>query len=397
MMRQILLLEGQESTPWDAVRQILARFRHHGQTYLAYLNAHPTASDEAVVRLKIVEPLLEALGYDPQTDLDPEHRVKEGAIDILVRANDLPAMLWELKRTQEADLTRYEDQLARYLLAVSARYGVLTNGQEVRVYTWAGDRLHWVHSFSLPAFAPNAPRPPTEDERLALLAFFDLLRKGAFLDTERFKREIAETTEPGLSLSPDNPQNEALLIEGLKREIHRLHRLVLLRFRSHQALYRAFQAEEAQRRAVVEAEQAKLWTWLETFEKQTRVTVNRPALERYLEDFTEQWTAIEEPAFVSAFLRRSGLDRYVQGANHVNLQNRLRSFYRALVDYARWRARQAVKLRPSRVIVENFAQWQDETGPMAEDYEVEFCLQTVYIFVTRVLLIRICEDKGLIT
>ncbi|RMF33586.1 MAG: restriction endonuclease subunit M [Chloroflexi bacterium] len=396
-MRQGFFLEGQETNPWDVVRRILARFRHHDRTYLAYLDAHPTASDEAVVRLKIVEPLLEALGYNPQTDLDPEHRVKEGAIDVLVRANDLPVMLWELKRTQETNLTRYEDQLARYLPAVGARYGILTNGREIRIYTWAGDRLHWVHSFSLLAFAPNAPRPPTEDERLALLVFFDLLHKEAFLDVERFKQEIAEATEPRLFLSPDNPQNEALLIEGLKREIRRLHRLVLLRFRSHQALYRAFQAEEARRRAEVEAERAKLWAWLEKFEGQTRVTLNRPALERYLEDFTEHWTVIEEPAFVRAFLRRSGLDRYVQGANHVNLQNRLRSFYRVFVDHARWYARQSVKLRSSRMIVENFAQWRDETGPMAEDYEVEFCLQTVYIFITRVLLIRICEDKGLIT
>lgn len=82
------------------VQEMLASFRQAGLEYLDYLDSEAVASDEAVVRLKIVEPLLDALGYDLQADLDPEHRVKEGAIDILVRANGVPVMLWELKRTQ---------------------------------------------------------------------------------------------------------------------------------------------------------------------------------------------------------------------------------------------------------------------------------------------------------
>jgi len=117
----------------NTISQILAGFKQNGLSYTDYLNSAP-ASDEAVVRLKIVEPLLAALGYDLQADLAPEHRVKDGAIDILVRAGGAPVMLWELKRTQETDLTRHEDQLTRYTFFQGVAHAVLCNGREVRVY-----------------------------------------------------------------------------------------------------------------------------------------------------------------------------------------------------------------------------------------------------------------------
>jgi len=376
---------------------MLASFRQAGLEYLTYLSSGAAVSDEAVVRLKIVEPLLAALGYDLQADLDPEHRVKEGAIDILVRANGVPAMLWELKRTQETDLARHEEQLTRYALVKGVTHAVLCNGREVRVYHRVGEVLRFAYAFPLVAFAPGALVPPTEDEILALSAFFDAFRKEAFLEAERMKEEIAATTAHPLVLSPDHPQNEIVLVEDLKREIRHLHRFVLLRFRSHQALYRAFLAEKEQRESRVAQAREKLWGAVEDFEERSRVQADREALEAYLADFTERWTAVEEYRFVEEFIERSGLAKHLKGANSVTFRLRAQEFYRAYTDLARWHAKQLVELRPTLLLMQDFDHWQDEIGLMAEDYEAEFCLQTVYIFVTRLLLIRICEDKGLIT
>jgi len=148
----------------NTVRHILAGFQQDGLGYTDYLNSTPI-SDEAVVRLKIVEPLLAALGYDLQAD----------AISV---------MLWELKRTQETDLARHEDQLTRYTLFQGVAHAVLCNGREVRVYQRVGEELGFAYTFPLAAFAPGALVPPTGDEQLALPAFFDAFCKQAFLEAE---------------------------------------------------------------------------------------------------------------------------------------------------------------------------------------------------------------------
>ena len=379
-----------------AVRRTLAGFRQDGLGYTDYLNATLAASDEAVVRLKVVEPLLEALGYDLQADLDPERRVKDGAIDILVKADGLPVMLWELKRTQETDLARHEEQLTRYVLAKGVTHAILCNGREVRVYLRVGDVLRFAYAFPLTAFAPGALVPPTQNEELALSAFFDAFRKEGFLEVERMKEEIAATTAHPLILRPGEPQNEALLVEDLKREIRRLHRFVLLRFRSHQSIYRKFLEEKEQRETRVNQAQERLWEWIRNFEERAKTPSDRAALEAYLEAFTDHWTGVEEDEFVAEVLSRSGVASHLSGVNHTNFRTRASDFYRAFTDYARWHARRQVELRPIRALAEDFTHWRDEIGLMAEDYEAEFCLQTVYVFVTRLLLIRICEDKGLI-
>ncbi len=378
------------------VRRTIAGFRQDGLGYTDYLNAIPAASDEAVVRLKIVEPLLEALGYKLQADLDPERRVKDGAIDILVKANGIPVMLWELKRTQETDLARHEEQLTRYVLAKGVTHAILCNGREVRVYLRVGDVLRFAYAFPLTAFAPGALVPPTQDEELALYAFFDAFRKEGFLEVERMKEEIAATTAHPLILRPGEPQNEVLLVEDLKREIRRLHRFVLLRFRSHQSIYRKFLEEKEQRETRANQAQERLWEWIRNFEERAKTPSDRAALEAYLEAFTDHWTGVEEDEFVAEVLSRSGVASHLSGVNHTNFRTRASDFYRAFTDYARWHARRQVELRPIRALAEDFTHWRDEIGLMAEDYEAEFCLQTVYVFVTRLLLIRICEDKGLI-
>ena len=381
----------------EHVQQILDGFQHNHLSYNDYLQSQPSASDEAAVRQKIVEPLLAALGYDLQADLVPEHRRGANAIDILVEAGGVPVMLWELKRTQETDLTRFEDQLTRYVLTAGVTHAVLCNGREVRVYQRVGDALHFSYAFPLEAFASGAiPQPSPHDEQ-ALRAFFDAFNKDAFQEIERQKQEIVVTTTPPLRLTPDQPQNETILIERLTREIERLHRFVVLRFRSHRRRHREFLAEKAQKEARATEERESLRQRLETFAEQARLDVDWPAVVAYLDAFAGRWTDIDEREFIAQALERTGVAIHLNGARRSNIENRLRAFYRAFTDHARWHAERRVKLRPIRALMEDFEHWREEIGVMAEDPAAEFCLQTVYIFVTRLLLIRICEDKELIT
>jgi hypothetical protein len=378
------------------VQQILDGFQHNHLSYNDYLQSQPSASDEAAVRQKIVEPLLAALGYDLQADLDPERRQGDNAIDILVEAGGVPVMLWELKRTQETDLTQFEDQLTRYVLAAGVTHAVLCNGREVRVYQRVGDVLRFSYAFPLTAFASGAISQPSSHDEQALQAFFDAFHKDTFQAIERQKREIVTTTSPFLRLTPNQPQNESVLIEHLKEEIERLHRFVVLRFRSHRRRHEEFLAERAQKRARIAEERESLRQRLETFAEQARLNVDWPAIEDYLDAFAERWTDIEEREFTAQALERTGVERHLSGTRRSNIEGRLRAFYRAFTDHARWHAQQRVKLRPIRALIEDFKHWREEIGVMAKDPEAEFCLQTVYIFVTRLLLIRICEDKDLI-
>ena len=381
----------------DVIQNILRGFQHDGLSYGDYLASRPTASDEAVVRLKIAEPLLAALGYNLQADVAPEHRQDDAAIDILVAAEGIPVMLWELKRTQETDLARHEEQLTRYVLAQGVAHAVLCNGREVRVYQRVGDRLRFAYAFSLMAFAPDAPSPASEHDVQALAVFCDAFRKETFVEVECLKEEIVETPTPLLTLAPDQPQNENLLIEDLKREIRRLHRAVLLRFRSQRAQHQVFVAERSQRKTEVDAARERLWQWLRSFTTRAKTEIDEDALTTYLEQAADQWLGLEEASFVTEALRQSGIAEHLIGANHINFKARLRDFYRAAIAYRNWRAKQLVALRPTRLLMEDFDHWRAEIGVMAEDPAAEFCLQTVYIFVTRLLLIRICEDKDIIT
>jgi hypothetical protein len=380
-----------------AIQQILDGFQHNNLSYSDYLQSDPSASDEAVVRLKIVEPLLKALGYDLQADLDPEHRQGDNAIDILVKADGIPAMLWELKRTQDRDLKQHKGQLTRYVLLKGVTHAVLCNGLEIRVYQRVGDELQFSYSLPLTAFATDSLAPPTQHEEQALHAFFDAFNKDAFLEIKRFRDEIAKTKTPPLVLTPDQPQNETLLINDLKRESERLHRFVILRFRSHRRRYKAFLEERERLESRIDQEQAELERWAETFQQETTLNANWSAPESFLETFKDNWTNVREDRFVAQALEQTEVEEHLRGARKIRIETHLREFYRAFTEYARWHAQQRTKLRPVRALIEDFEHWCDEIGVMAEDPESEFCLQTVYIFVTRLLLIRICEDKDLIT
>jgi type I restriction enzyme M protein len=388
------------------VQTLLANFREQNQNYLAYINGRSPHGDEAVIRQKIVEPFLVALGYDLSTEVQPEERAGTGSADIYVQAigpdpgnpqNTLtiPAAVWELKRSGIQDLTEHEDQLQAYVLVKQVRYGILTNGCEIRLYERVKEQIVLSFVVNLVAFAPDAS-PPDSAAMEALLGLYDILGRASFLDVERFRHEIVSPPYHPLQLSPQFPHNEDRLIDGLKREIQQLKRLVVLNFQAHQQQVALFRQEAEQRQTEIETARTAVLHSVTDLQEKLRLPQDADSLDQFLEQLPQRWMVSEEDTFLQEAFTAVSVAQHLQRADRVSFENRVRRYYRRVTDYYRWRAKQERKLSVSQTLVRDFDQWQAEIGIMVTNPVAEFCLQTVYIFVTRLLLIRICEDKGIL-
>ncbi len=398
------------------VQTILNDFREDGLSYLDYLDSGVTRGDEAMVRQKIVEPLLVGLGYTLAQEVSPEVRSDGGAADIVVRIKPdnsadeatlnghatIPAMVWELKKTSDRHLASHEGQLRGYVLAHRVRYGVLTNGHELHIYERVGTEILLMFAFSLRPFAElpsSTDKKGTEAESFAALdSFYDLLYRESFLNTERLKQQIILKPYHVLKLSPTDPLNEAQLTSELKTEIQHATRLVRLRFRTQ--LQQAAEFEQA-----LETRQTELLTarhafldWVREFQQTLRLPPTTDDLARLLDEVSQFWGRTNEAEFTEQAMTVSGLKPHLKKVvNRMTFENRARTFYQTLRDVRSWEHNQRKKLEHALPLAANYHYWQESMNLLIDEPEREFCLQTVYIFVTRLLLIRICEDKGIIS
>jgi tetratricopeptide (TPR) repeat protein len=91
---------------------------------------------EENVKIKLIVPLLEKLGYDTVKDLDFEHRVRTKKADIAIELDGKPRVSIECKDVSE-DLDAHLPQAFQYACWKGFLLLVLTNGSEIRVYkTW---------------------------------------------------------------------------------------------------------------------------------------------------------------------------------------------------------------------------------------------------------------------
>jgi hypothetical protein len=379
------------------VQTILNQFQTDQLDYLSYLAQNNQYGDEAMVRQKIVEPLLVALGYDLATEVNPEE-YGNGYADIYVTAIGeespipVPAMIWELKKTSALDLTIHENQLQSYVLAHAVRYGVLTNGHEIRLYERGNNGVNFSFHFSLKPFAQQ----PTPDDEMALAGFYQLLNRASFLDVERYKQEIIAEPYHLLKLSPTEIHNENKLITELETEIDHLYHLVRLRFQAHQEQVTQFRQEQQRQLQTIDAARTNLVDWVIDFSN--RLKLSHPtSFTDFLKQFEENPRNREdERTFVENAMDISGLKPHLKKlVNRSAFENRCHEYYRLFIQYRRWFFDQK-RIEDSHALVNSFTHWQEEMSIMTEEPEREFCLQTVYIFVTRLLLIRICEDKGIL-
>jgi len=99
---------------------------------MKHLRYGSTPTNEENVKLKIVVPLLEAIGWDPVEDLFFE----VGGADILVTDGGVrPLIVFETKNWSQLVTDAYLLQCADYLGATGACWAVLTSGSVTDVYT----------------------------------------------------------------------------------------------------------------------------------------------------------------------------------------------------------------------------------------------------------------------
>lgn len=468
----------------EKLKTILDNFIHEGKNYIQYLSSvHP--SDEAVVRQKIILPILtDFLDYNLQQDIDPEDRVGKGFIDVLVRVDDYPVFIIELKKTSELNLKEHLPQLVRYVKGKGVKYGMLTNGRIILVYDF------YINE-TIPLFTVNLesiymPELFSEDSIKALNFMFS---KDSFQSIKRFQKEIIDTVTRPYIMRHDYPQNDTILIDRLKTLIERLKNLVKLRFIQFKTEDETFKKEIEQKLNVLNVLREKLrssvlrssngndkimlaldealsefeksWRDFKVKERRLERLINeipqklsfdreitlKKILEEIIEAYHDLATStldVDKKKTLSALRKRekltkifeeflvfeksdrkekldnvfmliqkdwrgvrfSEINEAIQGIktfakvslNTPEIIGDSRQYEKEFIKYQEWFSSENLRLRPVHNLISSFEHWRHQLGIIgAEDKEGEFCLQTVYIFIIRILLVRIFEDKGLVS
>jgi hypothetical protein len=90
---------------------------------------------EARTRLMVTEFLVNGLGFDAMTDLDPEFATRGDYADYLLKLNSQPIAFVEVKRVRVKLTDRHLRQVESYALRhESIDWAILTNGRVWRVY-----------------------------------------------------------------------------------------------------------------------------------------------------------------------------------------------------------------------------------------------------------------------
>lgn len=93
----------------------------------------PSGACEENVKIKIVIPLLNLLGYSTQQDMDFEHHVQNKKADIALLSDNKPKLLVETKDLDE-QLDNHINQGLNYAYHKGIEWVMLTNGLEIRIY-----------------------------------------------------------------------------------------------------------------------------------------------------------------------------------------------------------------------------------------------------------------------
>jgi len=88
---------------------------------------------EENVKIKLIIPLLELLGYNAQKDMDFEHHIRNRKADIALIFQNKPRLIVETKDLNE-NLDNHIDQALDYAQKKGTEWVLLTNGVEIRLY-----------------------------------------------------------------------------------------------------------------------------------------------------------------------------------------------------------------------------------------------------------------------
>lgn len=418
---------------------LFTRATFDGRDYLGYL-AHVrnhTGDEAKIVDRAVVAPLLELLGFAPAEQV--YNAQKQGERPDYVPSDAVlgPCFIVEDKATaldlnfDLSDPTSHLSQLRNYVQHNGLQYGWLTNGKRWTVWRFLGTTApQRMMDFDIPAaiHAWTAGTPATLPTAMEhdLQQVFDLFRRTAFTDSQRLKQEIsldpAAWQAQALPLTPGSP-HETLLVEAVQLLIAELQRQALRDLEDHLRRYAAFvQASSLldDNDPIPAREQFQLLR--DTI--QNDLAVNAVAMGLSPTDQTDivallYRLEVEPRAFTNGaaveaailgIINAALIRKYPPPAKASQPWTTLRSLPNtapALGKYTTqvfaWHTRRALLRHDTRTAIgvqEDFTSWASvvqETmlGDMDDAQQrAEFALQTTYVVFIRLLLVRVCEDKG---
>ena len=416
--------------------------------YLSYLNstdAQRTGDEAKTVDTAIVGPLLGLLGFEPAEHVYNEQR-SNGRPDFA--PNDAiygTCFIVEDKSTSQpltfdlADPDSHLAQLAGYVRSQAVRLGWLTNGKQFTVWRF-DDPNHpeRIIDFDIPAairewndgasvLSDSDSDSDSDYAERALRDLFDLCRKASFSDSERIERELAvdpDTWQRTALPLGTGSGNEPVLVEALQALIMELQRDARRVLTTHLDRYAAY-ADTANRLSDDATEQAT-----EQLDEQRRKALaeldpgggllglkreEREDIELTLSKAVQDELAFDGPksllTSILAVINQARVRKYAnrpRSARPWFTLDELPPFQAALQIYSdnvfAWHQRRANLrqiYRADIAVYDDYTVWvslvkETMLGGLTEDQRrEEFALQAAYVVFIRLLLIRVCEDKGI--
>lgn len=411
-----------------------------GADFSAYLTrpANQRSGDEAsVVDTALIGPLLGLLGFAPaervynlQKGADrPDFAPEDAAYGTCFMAEDKSTSL--ALTLDLSDPESHLSQLSRYVRSQGLLLGWLTNGR--RFTAWKFDNpdtpTQIIDIEVLPAVQQWAGGPGalSPENRRALHDLWDLFRKDAFAGTTRLIEEIAigvdEWRQRALPLGTGSG-HEKVLAETLRLLVQELQHEARRILTGHLTRYAEF-IENARRVADADTETAEVQlqairATVITALEQARTPLgldpaDMDAVETSLLRLEQGPRAFPSlgalMADVLAVINAARLRKHGAGSKHSRPWRdlaELAALEAALKVYGErafaWHHRRAALRQTYRADIavhEDYAVWESlvqETmlGGMNEGQRHdEFALQAAYVVFIRLLLIRVCEDKGI--
>ncbi len=410
----------------------------NGREYLTYLDAPLTGDEAAIVDNAVTAPILGLLGFAPGEQV--YNLAKNG--DRPDFAPELPGsgtcFYVEDKNTSLAldlDLSKRDShlsQLRRYANTNGVANGWLTNGRLLHIYRFPDSRdaaplllAKLDLQAALATYAANANFDKLDaDDRDALRLLYDQYRRDAFTEPLLWEQELALDEAAWLAQAKplggvENSVNESLLVESLQRVVKELAADAYRTLREHvtrQTEYenhiqwlddtQTVRPEErfaALRESIVNrlrtlasvvgmtsCEVTDCETLLARLEKDPR-TVSAP-------------DALKEAIFaaVQAAAERKMKRKLAATSSELQaLGNAVDTFAETAFLHHQRQARLRQTFRANLQVADDFRVWESlvrETmlGDQTEtEKQEEFALQAAYVIFIRLLLIRVCEDKGI--
>ncbi len=406
-----------------------------GGDYLAYLNrpaARRTGDEAAIVDTVIVGPLLGLLGFEPGSRIYNQNRGGTRPDYAPIHPNYGTCFIVEDKSTAETltldlnDPNSHINQLFGYLRGLVVPLGWLTNGKILLVFR-RETAAYPLATLDIPAAVAQWMTDQTMNtaNEQALRTLWDHCCAEVFAGSAALLHDI--TLEESVWLAQATPlgagtaAGESLLVEMVKALLDELRadasqRLTAFLQRSDMYRQRAERLTDAsQQLAVTELAilRERMLESLQQIQGALRVSNNHLS---EIDDVLRRAIA-DVGAFRSTSELRSAIDRCVDSAvgpdSGTGWRSRAEAFSQAIdapfktlsTAIIGWHGRQATlraEYRTALAVADDYAVWTtlvQETmlGGLNEDERrLEFATQTAYVVFIRLLLIRVCEDKGVL-